>query len=416
MIETRHIETVLRDVLSYAEREDFAGYSKFDALNSRWLKRLSFNSSMLRLVFTQAVMRCPWHVRPLLGVERSRNPKGIALFAMAYLESYRRTGLATDRQRAEECLTWLAANNTIAEHGVGWGYNFDWQSTLFFAPAGTPNAIVTTLCGEAFSKAHRVLGSDDYGELANAAARFLRYDLPTLEDEADELCIAYVPYPVKSIVLNINASAGAMIAKAAQISGDDALRRDAERLIRFVVNRRTDYDAWYYTYPAKNSYIVHDNYHTGGIVDAIYEYGASTGDDQFQDVYLRGLDYYARELFLPDGAPKHMNHSVYPLDIHGAAQGIISFVKAADVDSGYLDLAGRIAEWTVQNLYDADRGFFYYQKGRLLTKRYTLMRWCNAWMAKALADLVSARQRSSGNVPAPHLHGSAARRSNDEVS
>ena len=252
-------------------------------------------------------------------------------------------------------------------------------------------------------KGFEVLGDEGYGRMAAAAARFLRYDLPCLHDESDELCIAYVPFPVKSIVLNINASAAAMISKAAQIHGEKALRHDAERLMRFVVNRRTDYDAWYYTYPAKNSYIVHDNYHTGGIVDAICDYGQATGDLQFQDVYLRGLDYYARELFLPDGAPKHMNNRVYPYDIHGSAQGIISFAKASAFVPGYLELARRIANWAIEHMYDQRRGCFYYQKNRFLTKRFTLMRWCNAWMAKALADLLLAQDATHG-VRAPHFH------------
>jgi hypothetical protein len=30
-------------------------------------------------------------------------------------------------------------------------------------------------------------------------------------------------------------------------------------------------------------------------------------------------------------------------------------------------------------------GRFYYRKGRYYTKRITLMRWCQAWMAYALA-------------------------------
>jgi len=173
---------------------------------------------------------------------------------------------------------------------------------------------------------------------------------------------------------------------------DKNLLRDAGRMVEFVVNRRTDYYAWYYTYPADHSHLVHDNYHTGGIVDAIRDYTIYTRDDRFHEVYLGGLDYYARELFLPDGAPKHMNNAVYPLDIHGSAQGIISFAKAAYHDASRLALANRIAEWAVVNMFDKDKGFFYYQKGRLLTKRFTLMRWCNAWMAKALSDLLMAHE------------------------
>lgn len=82
---------ILLDVLSSAEKKEFKGYSKFDALNSRLLHKLSFENKWLRLVFTQLVKESPFHIRPLLKVEKSRNPKGIALFSRAYLFLYQET-------------------------------------------------------------------------------------------------------------------------------------------------------------------------------------------------------------------------------------------------------------------------------------------------------------------------------------
>jgi len=390
MIETNEIEKVLQRVLKYAEGENYSGYSKFDALNSPALKRLSLNSKWLRFAFTQAMMRSPLNLRPLLGVQKSVNPKGMALFAMAYLNEFRRTGSQEVRERAVYCLDWLGKNAVKGAHGLGWGYNFDWQSTLFFAPRDSPNAIVTVFCGEAFVKAFETLGDEEYLRVAEMAARFLCHDLPHLHDTQDELCIGYVPFSLKSIVLNITASAGALTAKVASLRSDPELMHDARRMIAFVVKRKTDYFAWYYTYPAENSYIVHDNYHTGGIVDALYDYEVYSRDDSFREIHEKGLAYYARELFLPDGAPKHMNNAIYPFDIHGSAQGIISFAKAATWSRDYLKLSDTIARWAIDSMFDERSGFFYYQKGRYITKRFTLMRWCNGWMSKALSDLLMA--------------------------
>ena len=38
-------------------------------------------------------------------------------------------------------------------------------------------------------------------------------------------------------------------------------------------------------------------------------------------------------------------------------------------------------------MYDP-AGYFYYQKTILYTKRFCLLRWCNAWMARALAAVL----------------------------
>jgi hypothetical protein len=390
MIEQNKVEYILQRVLDYAKSEDYAGYNKFDALNSPVLKRLSLKSKWLRFAFIQAVMRSPLNLRSVLGIPKTINPKGIALFAMAHLNEYARSKSESSLQQAQHCLNWLIQNGVEGAHGMGWGYNFDWQSTLFLAPQYSPNAIVTVLCGEAFVKAFEVLGDEKYRHYAERAARFLRHDLPVLHESADELCVAYVTYPVESVVLNINASAGAQLAKVGRLCADESLLNDARRMISFVANRSTSYYAWYYTYPAQHSYIVHDNYHTGGIVDALRDYEIYADDVAFHDVYTKALDYYAHELFLTDGAPKYMNNRTFPFDIHGSAQGIISFAKASYWNKSYLQLASRIAKWAIDNMFDAKHGFFYYQKGRFLTKRFTLMRWCNAWMAKALSDLLLA--------------------------
>jgi hypothetical protein len=81
---------------------------------------------------------------------------------------------------------------------------------------------------------------------------------------------------------------------------------------------------------------------------------------------------------------------VYPHDIHGSAQGIITFSRAARFGNEYRALASRIAQWTVENLYDRRKGYFYYQANRLWKKKFTLMRWCNAWMVWALASLLQS--------------------------
>ena len=41
-------------------------------------------------------------------------------------------------------------------------------------------------------------------------------------------------------------------------------------------------------------------------------------------------------------------------------------------------VAKRIAGWMMSNMWEPE-GRFYYQKGKFLSKKYTLMRWCQSW-------------------------------------
>lgn len=92
-----------------------------------------------------------------------------------------------------------------------------------------------------------------------------------------------------------------------------------------------------------------------------------------------------------------MNDRTWPLDVHGAAAGILAFSRAAryfaheaaardDVaGQAWADTSRKVLRWALEHLYSGD-GYFYYQAGRFFTKKFCLMRWCNGWMSRALAQ------------------------------
>lgn len=385
-------QRVLTEVLARAEAQNYSGYSKFDALNSPLLSRLSFGNKWLRLIYTQAVKASPLHIRPLLGVAKSRNPKGIALFARAYFHVYQQTGDARYLEKGEQLVQWLLDNPSPGQQNLCWGYNHVWQNTIFLQDKYEPNTVVSLFVGEALVHAYRVTRKDAYLQAARSLTHFITDDLPVLRDTGTERALAYVLRPVDAIVLNNQVLAGAFLIKVWHHTQEAALRDTASRLINFTVNRKTDYDAWYYTWPRTKSPITHDNYHTGGILDGLLEYFEETGDDRYLDTYWKGLAFYRARLFESDGAPRWMHDKKYPHDVHGAAQGIITLRKAARHDPEQAHPARRIAGWALENLYRVDRQEFIYRKGRFFDWNYSLMRWCNAWMARALAEL----QRNDG--------------------
>lgn len=387
LMNTEVIKNVLSQTLERAHADGYLGYSKFDALLSP-LARVTFNFWLWRLLWTQAVMRAPINIRPFVLVPKGVNPKGVALFARANLTAHE---LALDPravERARACLDWLLAHDVRARwrfSGSCWGYHHPWQSPGFYIPAHYPNCVVTVFAAEALWHGWRVLGDVRYRDAARSAADFLLNDLTVFEEDDALKCIAYVPRIQKQFrVINNNALAGALLAKIARGTGETLLAHEARKLMEFVARQRTDYYAWYYTVHPRQTLITHDNYHTGGIVDAFLEYEQATGDTRYHDLYCRALAYYRHHLFLDNGAPKWMNNQTYPFDIHGAAQGIISFAFAGDVE-----FAMRIARWTLDNLY-LGNGTFAYQKTRWLTKRFTLVHWCNGWMARALSVLLQS--------------------------
>lgn len=377
---------VVETVTTFARHNNFAGYSKHDGLNSPILHALSFNNKWLRLIFIQAIMRFPINLRPLLLTKKSRNPKGIALFARGYLLLYQVTRNEHYKALAEELLAWLMTNHSNNDKrfsGFCWGYNFIWQSPFFHAPKYFPNLTVSIFPGEAFLLGYKVLQEQQYLNYAVGVADYILNDLLVLEETSTEKCLGYVSAEVLTKVININSMAAAFLAKLYNSTHNEYYKGQAIKLVNFVVKHAIDGNRWTYTTDVTRSYI--DNYHTGGIIDEILETMENLHYWEWKATLINATNYYQKQLFTKEGAPKNRDNQEYPYDIHGAAQGIITFSKMSRIIPEYLGFAEKILGWTIKNLY-SNKGYFYYQKTKWYTKKFTLMRWCNAWMLYAAGE------------------------------
>lgn len=385
------LKAMCRRALNYAEMNDYEGYSKYDALNSPLLNGLSLGNKYLRLVYTQAVMRAPVNLRPLLFVPKEKNPKGIGLFAHAYCNLYELSQNPTDKEQAQHCFNWLLEHPSPGDYaGPCWGYNFAWQTPGFYVPRYAPNMVVSAVVGQAFVRAFEVLGKQRYLDTARGVIEFIRHDLHALQDEKGLRYYSYTPYDDWRVI-NISAFGAGLMSRVYEHTEEDDLIEEARELIGFVIDKQTDYGAWYYTDPPEKSPLTHDNYHTGYILDAVLQYIQASGDEYWLSSYQRGLEFYAQNLFLNDGTPKFLYDRIYPIDIHGAAQGIISFSWAAQFDPRYQEKAVQIARWVERNM-QADDGHFYYQRTRFFAKRFSLMRWAQGWMCLALSALLASQE------------------------
>lgn len=379
---------VFDQTLAWSRARDYREHTKHDALNSPLVWAVAGHHRWTRILATQAVMRFPVNVRSLLGVPQVHNPKGLALFVMALLDRYESTQQASYLEEARRLLELLHDLRSDGDWGGDcWGYQYPWQDLGFFAPRATPNAVVTAFVCEALLAAYRLTGDENYLHSVESAAGFFLGRLPRLLEEADRLCLGYMPMDMSMRVMDVSILVGAVLAQLAALSGDTESKRQALRLTGYVVSCQTAEGAWFYTDPPEDSPVKIDNYHTGFILDALERVMNALGHEEWREDHRRGLEFYAQHLFNADGSPRWMSHQDFPHDIHGAAQGILSFSSPTGRRVAP-ELAGKIMDWTLRTLYD-ESGRFYYQEGRRYRKKFTFMRWCNAWMCKAMAAYLS---------------------------
>ena len=139
----------LEKLRNYIERQDYAGYDPYDALNSPFLKTLSSKSKWVRIAFTQLLRRCPVNLRPILRVKKGYNPKGIGLFLGGYSRLFSVTQDEKLLPKIEYVTKLLELLGSTGYSGNCWGYNFDWQSRTFFRPKWTPTVVNTAFIGHA---------------------------------------------------------------------------------------------------------------------------------------------------------------------------------------------------------------------------------------------------------------------------
>jgi len=384
---------LLTEVLTYARQRDYVGWDYVDGMSSRLLRGLPFEHKWLNLAVQETIKRAPVNLRRLFLVEQRRNFKGTALFAMANRTAARmeREGLveasADVDYEAEErrLLDWLLANRSEGFNGFCGGHKHTIQGLHHQGFPNEPDLVSTSYAVRALLRgaAH----DSRYEDVARSAADFAVEDMHYREVDGGAKIRYYPKHPDDAYTLNAGAITARMFVDLYDYFGDETLLDRGRKLLDYIVDAQTPVGGWYYRDPPEASHLSMDNHHNGFIVESLQRYHEVTGTSRYRDSLHEALRFYREELFDADGAPRWDEQSAYPRDIHAAAQGIIVFAAADQ-----LPLANRILDWTRRHLYAGD-GRFYYRKHLLYTKRITLMRWCEAWMAYAVGELLTAERR-----------------------
>lgn len=371
-----------RKLRDYVEQADYAGHDPYDALNSPVLKCLSARSKWLRIFSIQSMRRSPINLRRQLGTPAGRNPKGLGLFLEGYCHLARDCDPATYSEPVERLLELLYELKSPHYTGNGWGYNFDWQTPVFFIPRHTPTIVNSAFIGHALLDAADAFSSQRALDLAVPIKDFILHDLHRIS-EGDTFCFSYTPLD-RYAVHNANLLGASLLIRLWKITGETRLRDAALSSLAYSMKYQHPDGAWFYAERRQSHWI--DSFHTGFNLEAIRHF-LRVGDGlEYESAYRKGVHYYASNFFLDDGTPKYLNKQIYPIDIHAPAESICFFAS----EGGHSELVDRVLGWTLRNMADK-QGYFYFRKGRWFTNRIPYMRWSQAWMFRALTTYIENR-------------------------
>jgi hypothetical protein len=377
---------------AWIEKHNYEGYEPFDGLSS-YLRPLTLGNCFLERVLQQTVLRCPFHIRPLIGVKATKSTSGMGLITHGYLRMWLLTQNVEYKNKAVYCLDWLMENQSSGYTGCCWGLNYDYASRGGKAPKYAPNVVTTSIVWHAFLDGYEILAEKKYLEVANRICDFILKCLPR-EKTDNGTCISYVPYTRRSIH-NSNMLAAAMLARTAKHTGDKEAFEAAKDAVKYTCERQLPSGAWYYGEEPKYRWI--DNWHTAYNLDSLKCYMDYTDDRSFEQELRRGFKFYIANFFDESGKPKYYFDRLYVVDIQCASQAIDTLSYFSDYDNSSLQLGLKVADWTIRKMQDRS-GYFYYRKLRWKNVKVPMVRWGQATMFCALTHLLSKINSFEGKL------------------
>ena len=362
-------------LLDYCRSNDWAGYDPYDALNSRLFGAFPFlNTRVLRIVLTQALKRSPVNLRPLLAVDKTQNPKSLALFLVALLK-LRNLGLLDDESILQRLVAQITALRSPDVEYWSWGYSFPWQTRTILVPRGASNLVCTTFVANALLDTFEVLGDEACLGMAMSAGNYFLEKL--YYTEADGVAAFAYPLPTsKSKVHNANFLAAAFLGRLYHHTGDERLPGPALQVARYSAGKQRSDGSWSYGELLNQDWI--DNFHTGyNLTSLRCTIGRNLRTSEFEPHVRLGFEFYREHFFREDGAVRYFHDRTYPIDIHCVAQSILTLIEFQDLHPSSVNLAKLVYIWAMKHLWDK-HGFFYYRVLRTVTIRTSYMRWSQA--------------------------------------
>ncbi len=319
------IETGFEKLKEYCEKQNFKGYDPYDGLNSKLFNSLPLiaNNRLARLTWIQFFKRSPINLRSLAGVSKSYNAKALGLFLSGYCALYKNNPKQEYLEKINHFIKQIEDLRTHDWKEACWGYNFDWQSRLFFQPKYTPNVVVSTFVANGLLDAYEILNKEQLLSTARSTCNFILNDLNRTYNDIGDFCFSYTPTD-KAVVYNASLLGSRLLARVYNYTGENLLISEAKKSVSFSCSAQKEDGSWSYGNMPFNQWV--DNFHTGYNLECIADYMKFSEDDTYQQYVDKGFDYYINTFFTEQGIAKYYNNSVYPIDVHAPAQLAVTLI------------------------------------------------------------------------------------------
>jgi hypothetical protein len=379
---------VLRDLERWGAERAWIGPDPYEGLNSP-LGGIT-SSPRARQAVVQVYKRLPvqppW---PLRAAPRP-NAKALALALSGYATRHGRRLAGADRFLSQ--LPAQLEGMSLGTNGQGaWGYPFDAQTRHLFYSRDTPNAIATCFVVNAFCDAAAATQEDRWLGTAMSARPYL---VSLLDNAGHRPFFAYVASG-SQLIHNANIMVCGTLARLHRLDPDEELRQVVCDAAETTISRQRPDGLWDYGEAGNLRWA--DNFHTAYILEGLSQLKEFFGIDP--GGLHRGVRAWRERFFDAAGWARYAPDKRHPLEAHSCASAIDLLCRLAEKEPNgkeYLALADRVAATAVRELWLPPAGCFAFKRTALGLNRRRFIRWTNAPMFRALANLCSADHGPGG--------------------
>ena len=391
VLQSESLEPHIQRLIDYVEKEAYKGYDPYDTLNSKLpLRKLGKWPPILAI---QIQKRNPLNTRALFGVKKGHNPKGMGLFLHAYSHLHA-VGDKDYRPQMDQLFNWLGAHTSPGWKQPCWGYNFDWASPAKYLEAYSPTIVVTGFIAKAIWAYYDVTKAAAAREMLIGIGDFMLNELPRTEDDTG-WCFSYSTTE-RDICYNASMLGAEHFARLFAETKEDKYKEIALKTAGFVAARQHEDGRWNYSQnPSTGVEREQIDFHQGYVLDSLATVAQYAETKQYDDHIRRGVTFYFQNQFDPEGRAYWRIPKKWPADIHNQAQGILTGVRLRAYYPEGPDQANLIAGWTLKHMLHR-KGYFIYKKYPSHKIRTPFIRWSQAWMLLAMAELHRYQRETDG--------------------
>jgi hypothetical protein len=392
-LENHKLKSIVLKLEKYIENEKYMGWDPYDALNSEFINKLTSFHPFVQRIAIHLLKNSPINFRNILGIKKGYNPTALSLFIDGYVNLYHIYGDSEYLKKAnflKEKLYFLTCINNQEE--LGWGRNFKFITTKETHELDKPLTFLNAKLSISLLNLYEITKEKLIIKNTKKVIFSIIKNGRVFETKEGTF-IGYSADSEPRYIFNASILTAELIVKYLyhtkqndEIICNISLKNLAEKLIDTVLVKQQDDGKWYYGYNFDFTILKNIDFHQGFVSDALL--GISKYFDYKKEeilkAYTLGIEFMYENQISNNGRFKWRLPKEYPVDIHNQAQGIISLARVNN--DKYNPKLNTLLKYTIEEFFDNEKGYFYYQKNRFYTIKIPFIRWGEGWMFFALTE------------------------------